>query len=82
MYDELKAAEDERLAKEAAEMAAEDGESSHREDDKASVSSGKKGKNSAKYVMYYTMINDQSLTCKELLKHQDKEQQSKYCSLL
>lgn len=47
LYEELKVIEDERLAKEAEEMIKEDGESSHREDDKASVASGKKGKNSA-----------------------------------
>lgn len=54
MYEELKVIEDERLAKEAEEMIKDDGESSHREDDKASVASGKKGKNSAKYVMLGT----------------------------
>ncbi|XP_076104716.1 enolase 4-like isoform X2 [Mytilus galloprovincialis] len=48
LYEELKVIEDERLAKEAEEMIKDDGESSHREDDKASVASGKKGKNSAK----------------------------------
>lgn len=48
LYSELKAVEDERLEKEAAEMAQEEGDSAREGDDKASVSSGKKGKNSAK----------------------------------
>lgn len=60
LYDELKAADEERQAIEAAERAAADGdESSPSKDETASVTSGggKKGKGSAKYVITHQQLN-------------------------